>query len=146
MGPEHAPAEMAELRTEKVDHQLRLVAFALAVLDGALPDPEAQYDRLGLAAVDAKGTAQPRRPARVFALESDEVRARCTTFRHPLGVARVVPAIGQAVVVGVDLEIIDRRRPRALDQLFLCRTGRPLEHTACCHRDQSRGDDDGTIS
>ena len=48
---------------QEVDQQAGLGAFALADLDRALADPEAEADRFGLAAVDAEGAAEPRRPA-----------------------------------------------------------------------------------
>jgi hypothetical protein len=42
-----------------------------------------------------------------------------SSFGHPLHVAGVVPAVGNAVFVRVNLQVIHRRRSRTFDQGFL---------------------------
>ena len=88
-------------------------------------DPEADDDRLGLAAVDAEGPAQPRGPARLADLEPEEVRADRAPLGDQLDVAGVVPAVGDAVLVRVGLEVVDRGGRRPLDHGFLAEAPRP---------------------
>ncbi len=113
-GAEHPSADGLELErvAEEVDEQAGLVAEPLAGDDRLLPDPEADDDRLDLPAVDAEGPAGPRRPARLVVLEPEALRLRAADAPFDdLGVAEVVPAVGDAVAVGVDLEVFERLGP-----------------------------------
>ena len=87
-------------------------------------DPEPEDDGLGLAAVDAEGPAESGRPAPLLAREPDEMGTDDSPLGLPDRVAGVVPAVGDAVLVGVALQVIDGRRPGPLDLGFLAADGK----------------------
>ncbi len=48
-----------------------------------------------------------------FAAEPEEVRPDGPALGHPRDVAGVVPAIGDAILVGIGLQVVELRRPGA---------------------------------
>ncbi len=99
--------------------QARLLAEPLALRDLVEADPQADDDRLGRAAVDAEGAAQPRGAARLARLEPEVVRADDPPLVDELDVAGVVPAVGDAVAVGVNLEVLQLGRVGPHDEVVL---------------------------
>ena len=127
VGPRpHRPAgEVPQPVAQEVDQQARLLAGALAVLDVVEPHPEPEDDGLGLPPVDAEGPATAAR-AGLAGVHSNRMKWGPTIA--PLGfpdrVAGVVPAVGNAVAVGVLLQVVHRRGPGPLDLRLLGRDGR----------------------
>src|SRR5262249_5859739 len=101
------PRERAQLAAVELDQQGGLGPAPVAELDFALADPDTQQDRLGLAAVDAEGAADPGGPARGGGPEAEEVRPDRAPLGNPGDVAGVVPAVRDAVLVGVGLQIVE---------------------------------------
>ena len=110
-GAERAAAGRAELVAEEVDDQAGILAEPFAGLDLVEADPEAD-DRSPRSC--GRRRRRPGSAARAGRASCSRTAGSAGRPRPPrpssFGVAEVVPAVGDAVLVGVGLEVVERRR------------------------------------
>ncbi len=108
--PEDPATQGDEPVAQQFDLEAGVFPHPLADVGRIEPDPAADDQRLGLPAIDAERPAGPGVTARPVVLEPEEMGADDPSRGLVGAIAEVVPALGDAVAVGVGLEVFERGR------------------------------------